>query len=120
VGGDHVTTAEHNPASLFFVIVDSPVITGPPSFTITSKPQVFVFPAASWAVYRTCVVPNGNVAPGLKFDVNEFNVQSSLAVGGVQFTTALHKPGSVFTVIVEGQPEIVGLVTSFSLMLNEH
>ena len=52
-------------------------------------------------------MPIGNVAPGLWLDVMVAE-QLSLAVGAVQFTTAVHEVASVVWAIFVGIPEITG------------
>jgi hypothetical protein len=67
----------------------------------------------------TAVVPTGKKLPGA-FVLVMFTTQLSVIVGAVQVTFVPHVPAfaSAFTVIVEGQPEITGLFTSFTTTLN--
>lgn len=57
------------------------------------------------------MVPTGNEEPLVLEDVNEDNVQLSLAVGAVQVTVLL-QPDVTFCVMFEGIPEMVGLMAS--------
>src|SRR5688572_15694806 len=88
------------------------------SFTITLNEHVDTFPASSVAVYVTRVVPIGNVSPGLWSLVN-VALQLSDTVGTAQFTTALHEAVAL-TILSDGQLLMTGLVTSFTITLNEH
>ena len=54
----------------------------------------------------------GNDEPEETSDVREGVPRSSLAVGAVQVTTAVAVPESVFWVVDEGQPVMVGGVSS--------
>jgi hypothetical protein len=82
------------------------------SATITLKVQVDELPAASVAVYFTCVVPTGKVAPGLCVLTKLAMLQLSDAVGGVQLAVAVHDELPAVTLIVPGQPEITGSCVS--------
>src|SRR5688500_12308620 len=89
-----------------------PAITGLVlSITITLKVHIDVFPAASFAVYFTCVVPNEKRLPDAWVVVSTGTPQLSVAVGGVQFTVALHAPFAGI-VILDGQFAITGIVLS--------
>jgi hypothetical protein len=79
--------------------------------------QVDVLPAASVAVYLTCVVPIGKMLPGSWVETSVGTAQLSDAVGGVQLATAWQDPLAV-SKILEGHPEIMGFVTSFTITLN--
>ena len=69
----------------------------------------------------TAVVPTAKKAPGALLLVI-VTAQLSTTVGGVQLTFVPHVPALVpaFTVIVAGQPEMTGFVTSFTTTLNVH
>ena len=58
------------------------------SCTITLNVQTDELPAPSVAVYFTCVVPNGNVAPDENVETRMVEPQLSVAVGAVHVTTA--------------------------------
>lgn len=77
------------------------------------------FPFASVAVYLTCVVPKGNVAPGVCVDTNVTVPQLSVAVGAVQGTDAWHNPLAGATML-EGHPVITGFVLSDTVTVKEH
>jgi len=111
--GVKLTTALHNPASVLCTMFSGQVTVGAwVSFTVTVKLQVAVLPLASVAVAVTVVVPTPNTLPeaGLLLMPNE---QLSLPVG-VKFTTAVHKPESVFWVRLSGQV-ILGAWVSFTV-----
>src|ERR1044071_1175930 len=88
------------------------IVGGVLSTTVTVKLQgvVFWLLEASVAVYVTVVVPTGKVSPGLWLEVRTTPGQLSLAVGAVQLATWLQvsRPGAVNTVVLPGQPLIVG------------
>jgi uncharacterized protein YunC (DUF1805 family) len=120
VGGVQVTTAWQDALALTVIFEGQPEITGfTASWTITLKEQVDVLPAASVAVYVTGVVPMEKVLPGAFVVVSVPPAQLSVNVGAVQVTTAW-QDGLALTVMFEGQPEITGLVTSWTVTLNEH
>ena len=63
-------------------------------------------------------MPIGNVAPGLWLDVMVAE-QLSLAVGAVQFTTAVHEAASVVWAIFDGAPEITGSWLSVTVTVKD-
>ena len=71
-----------------------------------------VFPDGSVDVYVTVVTPMLNESPGLWLDARVCKPESSVAVYGVQLTTAVAKPGSVLCVMSTGMLTIVGLSLS--------
>lgn len=87
------------------------------SLTMTLKVQTLVLPAASVAVYFTCVVPFGNAVPEACVDVSTGTPQLSVAVGGVQVAMAWQE-AFAFSVIFEGHPVRTGFVTSLTITLN--
>jgi hypothetical protein len=96
------TFAPHKPESLSTTILAGQKTTGSSlSTTVTVKEQTELFPCASVAVVFTIVVPTVKNEPeaGIDATVKE---QLSLPVT-VKETLAPHTPGSVFTVIFEGQ-----------------
>ena len=60
------------------------------STTVTEKPQVELFPAASVAVTVTTVTPFGNAVPEGCELVTVTSVQLSVACGSVKLTAAVH------------------------------
>jgi hypothetical protein len=79
------------------------VITGASvSFTVTLNEQVAVFPEASVAVQVTVFVPIGNVLPEEGAHKTVTPGQLSVA-DAVNVTAAPHTPGSLLTVIFDGQ-----------------
>ena len=54
------------------------------------------------------VRPTGKVSPGWRVLVNDAREQLSLAVGGVQVTTALHWLALLLVVMLAGRPAMVG------------
>jgi hypothetical protein len=80
------------------------------SVTVTVKVQVTVFKAASTAVYVTVVVPMGKIVlldkPGVIVSVAPG--QLSVTVGSIHEIIAPQTPMSLFTLILEGQPLIMG------------
>jgi hypothetical protein len=98
-----------------------PAITGASaSTTVTVNEHVAVFPDVSVAVQLTVVVPFEKIEPDAGVQTTDASAQLSLPVGIVHATTALHRPGSVFTTMLLGQPEIVGGTASVTVTLNEH
>jgi len=97
-----------------------PTITGLVlSRTITLNEHVEALPAASVAVYVTVVVPSAKVVPGFFVLVNAgAPPQLSVADGAVQLTMAWQDPFA-FTVMLEGQPVMTGIVLSRTVTLNE-
>ena len=86
------------------------------SLTVTLKVQVSALPEASVAIQVTGVVPTGKTEP-------EAGVQLIVAPGQLsltleeKFTTALHKPESLLTIISAGQIA-TGASVSFTVTLN--
>ena len=76
------------------------------AFTVTVNVQVEVRLPPSFAVYVTVEVPTGNEAPDSRLLVILTGIQASVAVGCVQFATAL--PVEVLAVILAGQLVKVG------------
>jgi hypothetical protein len=118
VGAVQVTTFEHSDASNETLIVEGqPEITGAVmSVTTTLNEHVDILFAASVAVYVTIVVPRGNAEPEAKLEVS---VTQPGTVGAVQVTTFEHSDASSDVLMLEGQPEITGGVTSVTTTLNE-
>jgi hypothetical protein len=81
--------------------------------------QIEALPLLSVAVYLTCVVPKGNVAPGVCVDTNVTVPQLSVAVGAVQGTDAWHNPFAG-TTMFEGHPVITGFILSTTVTVKEH
>ena len=104
----------HTPASVLTLwFAGQPAITGAsPSFTVTLKVHVFSLPLLSVAVQVTVVTPLLKVEPLTGLQTTDATAQLSLAVGAVQFTTAAHRPASVFCVMLAGQG-----ITGFSVSL---
>ena len=75
---------------------------------VTVNVSVIILEEGSTAVYVIVVVPSSKVSPGLWLDVNVTVPELSLAVGSVHVTIAFDKPPSVFWVISDGIPAIVG------------
>ena len=123
VGGVQVTLVPQVPAvasALTVIVAGQPVIVGfVISFTTTSKLHADCLPEASVAVYVTVVVPTAKNWPGVLLLVR-LTVQLSVTVGGVHVTFVPHEPAvaSAFTVIVDGHPVMLGLVTSLTTTLN--
>jgi hypothetical protein len=118
VGAFQLTVAWQEEFAFAVMFERHPEITGlVMSFTMTLKVQTLTFPAASVAVYFTCVVPFGNVAPGACVDVSTGVPQLSVAVGGVHVPTAWHEAFAL-NVMVEGHPVMTGFVTSLTITLN--
>ena len=117
--GVKVTTASHRPGSLLTIISAGQTTTGSSSsFTVTSNVHTLVLPEASVAVTVTVVVPNGNILPEAGTLEIVVPVQLSVAVG-VKVTTASHRPGSLLTIISEGQVT-TGSSSSFTVTLKVH
>jgi uncharacterized protein YunC (DUF1805 family) len=112
VGAVQLTTALQEVLAVTVMSEGQPEISGSiRSCTITLNEQVEAFPAASFAVYVTGVVPTEKVLPGAFVVVSVPPEQLSVKIGAVQLTTAWQDALAV-TVILEGQPEITGFVTS--------
>jgi hypothetical protein len=113
----YVTTAVHKPASLFTVILLGHVKVGfSLSFTVTVKLQVAVLPAASVTTNVFVVVPLGNAEPLAKPAVCAMLEPGQLSLNGTLYvTTAVHKPASLFTVILLGHVK-VGFSLSFTIL----
>ena len=79
--------------------------------TVTKKVHVSVFSATSVAVYVTVVFPIVKLSPESWVDISVWTPALSVAVGDVQFTTAVATALSVVTVWSPGHP----LMTGFSL-----
>ena len=107
-GVEYVTTEVHKPGSAFCVIVDGQLTVGAsPSLTITLKLHVPVLLEASVAVQVTGVVPIEKAKPLTGEHTTEGVPQLSDPVA-VNVTTALHCPGSVPCVIVDGHTTVGG------------
>ena len=101
--------AAHAPASAFTNTSMGAVMVGSwLSVTVTVKLASVELPAASRAVYVTVVVPRSKVEPEATEGVNEVTPQLSVAVGLAQFTTAVHTPPAVFTLMLLGIPAMTG------------
>ena len=74
-----------------------------PSLTVTVKVQALVLPLVSVAVQVIVVAPLLNTEPLGGSQTIEASPQLSLALGAVQVTAAVHKPTSVFWLILLGQ-----------------
>src|SRR6476646_9438053 len=116
VGVANVTTAEHCPRSVGFVIFPGQLIVGASvSLTVTVKLQFLEFPAASVAVHVTVLLPFGKVEPEAGTHVTVgFPGQLSVAVGVANVTTAEQCPRSLGLVIFPGQL-IVGASVSLTV-----
>jgi hypothetical protein len=118
------TIAEQFPASLFTTMFGGQEVNtgGWLSFTVTVKLQFDELPPASVAVNVTVVVPTGNAEPLGKPPDNVIIVpgQLSVAEGAIQFTIALHKPGSFVTVMFNGHEVKVGNWLSITVTVKEH
>jgi hypothetical protein len=119
VGVAKVTTAEHNPVSLFTVISAGQLIVGfSVSLTVTVNVQVAVLPEASVAVAVTVVIPTGKDEP----EAGEYDIVApgQLSVTDpAKFTIALHCPGALLAVISAGQVT-AGASVSLTVTLNVH
>ena len=72
-------------------------------------------------MYVTVVVPRLKGVPDALLGVRLVTVpQLSVAEGGVQLTTAVQSPGSVFTVMFDGQSVITGPSLSMTVTVKEH
>ena len=106
------------------VIPGLQVITGAStSFTVTVKEQVELLPEPSVAVTVTVLVPDGNaygdvigVAPIL-YEIVTDPGQLSVA-DAAKLLVAVHTPGSLLVVILDGQLVIVGAVPSTTVTVN--
>jgi hypothetical protein len=116
VGGVHVTTFEHSAAVSETLMFDGQfVMTGAVlSVTVTSKLQVEILFAASFAVYVTFVVPGENDAPGLKSAVN---ITQLATVGGVHVIAFEHSEAVSDTVMFDGQFVMTGAELSVTVIL---
>lgn len=65
------------------------------------------------------VVPTGNEEPLVCDEVKDARLQLSLAVGAVHVTVLEHEPAAAFCVMLLGIPEMVGLMASTIVMVNE-
>ena len=108
------TTAEHNPVSFTWLMFAGQLIIGAcPSFIVTVKPQVAVFPERSVAVSTSFVTPCGNNPP-LAIPVvteNVVPVQLSVIVGFGRMTVAVQVPESADCTIFEGQVIVGGTIS---------
>jgi hypothetical protein len=122
-GAAQLTTAEQFPASLItFMLPGQEVNTGfSLSVTVTVNEHKLVFPAASLAVNTMLFTPIGNAEPLANPVVctTETPGQLSLAMGAIQFTTALQSPGVFATVMLTGHDVNTGTSLSTTVTVNE-
>ena len=79
--------------------------------TVTLKQHLATLPEASVASQHTWVVPIAKAVPDVGLHTTETPTgQLSVAVA-VKLTTALHRPGSLFWVILDGQLMLGGVVS---------
>jgi len=98
-----LTTAEHLPGSVFWVMGAGQVTFGASlSCTVTENEHEPVLLLVSVAEQVTVVVPFGNIDPDAGVQVGVTESQLSVA-DEVKLTTAEHLPGSVFWVMGAGQ-----------------
>ncbi len=119
VGGVHVAIALHDTPAASVMSTGQLVITGfVLSSTIILKVQIDSFPAASFPVYVTGVVPMAKVDPDVCDATTITAPQLSVKVGGVHVAIALHDAPAV-SVMSTGQFVITGFVVSSTITLNE-
>src|SRR6478736_9485849 len=97
------TIAVHKLGSVLTVISVAAVMEGASvSLTITFCSVVIVFPLASVIFHTIVVSPTSKILSGWSFVIVSADAQLSVAIGGINVTTALHRPGSLLTVISAG------------------
>jgi hypothetical protein len=124
VGAAQVTTALQKPGVLLTAMLAGQNVNtgGWLSLTVTVNEHNTLFPLASVAEYTMLVVPIGKTEPLGNPDtwVTIKPGQFSVAIGAIQFTTAPHVPGVLFTVILAGHDVKTGASLSVTVTVNEH
>lgn len=114
------TSCEQRPGVLPTMIGIGQIAAGASvSSTVTLKPHVPVFDAASTAVQVTVVTPTGNVEPEAGTHVTVAPEQLSAGDGTLKLTTAEHWPEALATTTGIGQVTI-GASVSFTVTVNVH
>ncbi len=116
IGAGTVTSAEHRPGSVVWLMSTGQVIVGSSSsVTVTVKAMLLMLPWMSVAVQVTVVTPISKKFPEEELQVTISIPQLSEAVGSVQVTTAPQTPGSLVWVMSAGMPLIVGASSSVTV-----